>query len=348
MKLKNSIYIVLLLISFSMSFVVVQASIQTRNVDITSLASSYPLYLLDGHNRNVTITAEPQRIVSIAPSATEVVYAVGAGEKVVAVDLYSNYPNDAVSLQEINTYPSLDIENIIVRNPDLVFGADITSPDDIETLENQGITVFILAPFNIDDVLADIETVGIITNHEAEATTLKNSLQSRIDIVTQHTANSTSKPKIYLEFSYDPIFTFGKGTYGHDLIELAGARNIAENATGLYPQIDDEFVVMQNPDIIFYTKGSWTTTNASSISARTGWDTITAVKDGNIYPINEDWVSRGGPRIVDGLEEIQSKVQLISPTDTNKSNLTSGFEWCLILGLVPVIFVVTIQQRRRS
>jgi iron complex transport system substrate-binding protein len=138
---------------------------------------------------------------------------------------------------------------------------------------------------------------------------------------------------------YGPTFTYGNGTYGHDLIELAGGQNIAENASDQYPMIDDEFIIIQNPDIIFYSQGPWTTANVSSISARTGWEAITAVKNGNIFPINEDWVSRGGPRIVDGLEEIQSKI-LTSKSGEPGFNITSGFEWLLILGLVPVIIVL--------
>ena len=348
MKQKIVIYSILLLFSFSMSSTLVQASIEYRNVSNNITSTSYPLHLVDGHGRNVTITTEPQRIVSIAPSATEVIYAVGAGDKVVAVDLTSNYPNETESLRNISTYPSLNTEAIILQNPDLLFGADIIDQNDIETLENQGITVFILAPFDINDVLTDIETVGIITNHQAEATSLKSNLQSRIDTVKQKTTTLNYKPKIYLEIMYGPTFTYGNGTYGHDLIELAGGQNIAENASDQYPMIDDEFIIIQNPDIIFYSQGPWTTANVSSISARTGWEAITAVKNGNIFPINEDWVSRGGPRIVDGLEEIQSKVLLIGETEEPGFNITSGFEWILIFGLVPVILLFGRKRRYKD
>ena len=147
-------------------------------------------------------------------------------------------------------------------------------------------------------------------------------------------------PKIYLEFASDPLYTFGKGTYGHDLIELAGAINIAENATGLYPQVDHEFIVTNNPDIIFYTKGSWTTTNTSSISTRVGWEAISAVKNGMIFPINEDWVSRGGPRIIDGLEAIHSKVQEVVMTNSPTTKDIVTFHMFNILGLLPLLAVI--------
>ncbi|MFX1282079.1 MAG: ABC transporter substrate-binding protein [Promethearchaeota archaeon] len=314
---------------------------------------SYPFSLIDGHDRNVTIVKEPQDIISIAPSVTEVIYAVGAGDKLIAVDPNSNYPNETTILPKIGNYPTLDIEKIMALEPDLIFGADITSSDDVEKLENQGYTVFILAPFNVEDVLEDIEVVGLITNHESEANILKNSLQEQIDGIKHNATTLTFKPKIYIEYFSEPLFTFGKGTYGHNLIELAGGINIAENATNPYPQIDDEFVITQNPDIIFYAKGPWTTTNVSTIGNRKGWNIINAVKNGNIYPINEDWISRGGPRIVKALEEIHSKVKLVaSPSDSDQSvtpdsdqSVTPAFEWCWVLLMIPISVFIAVKRR---
>ena len=308
--------------------------------------SSYPLSLIDGYGRNITFTEEPQSIISIAPSATEVIYAVGAGDKVIAVDFSSNYPDEAASLPKIANFPTLDIEAIITNNPDVVFGAGITSQDDIDLMEDQGLTVFILAPFDVDDVLEDIETVGLITNHESEANLLKSSLQERIDNILQNVTTLSFKPKIYIEYYSEPLYTFGEGTYGHDLIELAGGINIAENATGLYPQINNEFVITQNPDIILYSKGTWTIANATTISNRTGWNIINAVKNEHIYPINEDWVSRGGPRIVEGLEEIHSKIKLVASPE--EGSVTVSIEWHWVLVLIPITLVVTIKRRYSS
>lgn len=308
--------------------------------------TSYPLHLIDDYGRNVTFEEEPQRIISIAPSATEVIYAVGAGEKLIGVDPNSNYPKETEILPKVTNFPSVDIEAIIVLNPDAIFGAGITSSDDVESLESLGITVFILAPFNVEDILGNIETVGIITNHLTEARDLKNSLQQRIDTVKQEAALNTVRPKIYIETYSEPLYTFGKGTYGHDLIELAGATNIAENATGLYPQINDEFVITTNPDIIFYTNGSWTTITPPLISNRTGWNSINAVKNGHIYPINEDWISRGGPRIVNALEEIHSKVKLVVSSSTTDTNITSAFGWSFLFVLLPVFIVFVLKRRR--
>ncbi|MHA1977370.1 MAG: ABC transporter substrate-binding protein, partial [Candidatus Hodarchaeales archaeon] len=149
-----------------------------------------------------------------------------------------------------------------------------------------------------------------------------------------------------LETFSEPLYTFGKGTYGHDLIELAGAINIAENATIPYPEIDHEFVITNNPDIIFYTKGSWTTINASSIKARVGWEAISAVKTGMIFPINEDWVSRGGPRIIDGLEAIHSKVQEVVGIHSPGNSDIIPFQMFNILGLLPLLAIIALRRLR--
>ncbi|MFW9991817.1 MAG: ABC transporter substrate-binding protein [Candidatus Odinarchaeota archaeon] len=308
----------------------------------------YPLTLTDGYGRNVTFDSEPVRVISIAPSATEVIFAVGAGDKVVAVDAYSNYP--AENITEINrtisTYPTLDMEDVISLSPDVVFAAGIISQDDITSLGDQGVTVFVLAPFNLEDIMTDIDSVGKITNHVDEATTLINSLQARINTVKEYVAaNFTAKPKVYVETSdYGGYWTYGNGTYGHDIIELAGGINIAENATGLYPMVDSEFIITQNPDIIFYTEGSWTTTNITTISNRTGWNVINAVKNAHVYPINEDWISRGGPRIVDALEEINGKLRMVKVGASPFS--IAGFEWLWIPVMSPVA-AITIWKRRK-
>jgi iron complex transport system substrate-binding protein len=325
----------------------IQETFITSSTNTTSHTTSYPLQLVDGHGRNVTFEEEPQSIVSIAPSVTEIIYAVGAGSKLIAVDFSSNYPNNTDSLDKIGTFPSLDIETLLVYNPDVVLGADITSPDDITTLENQGIKVFILAPFTIDEVLQDIETVGLITNYNDEAAALKANLETRLEIVKQEALNFTYKPKIYLEFFVDPLYTFGPGTYGHNLIELAGGVNIAENATTLYPQIDNEFVITQNPDIIFFAQGPWTITNASIISNRTGWEAIAAIKNNMVYSINEDWLSRGAPRILDALEHIHSKTRLIGSADTTATNIIAGFSWIQIFTLIPVMAIFLLKYRKK-
>ena len=314
---------------------------------ITSYSgTTYPFWLVDDYGRNITFMEEPQRIISISPSSTEVIFAVGAGNKVVAVDANSDYPSEVDQLPKIENYPTLDIEAIITYNPDLVFGAGITSYDDVANLEQQGISVFILAPFNVKEVLSSVEDVGIITNHHSEALNIIDSLQTRINVINGTVSEFKNKPKIFIEYFSYPLYTFGKGTYGHDIIELAGGINIAENATGLYPQVDDEFVITQNPDIIFYSKGPWTTTDLTTISNRTGWKSIKAVKNEHIYPIEEDWTSRGTPRIVDAVEEMHSKILDVIP-ELNPTRIAfTSIDIHFLLLFVPVVIPIVIYLRK--
>ena len=176
MRYRSFYYILILTFTISLGIIIVKANIEDENKLISLANASYPLTLTDGYGRNVTFTEEPQQIVSIAPSTTEVIYAVGAGDKVIAVDFSSNFPNETASLPKVSNFPAIDLEALLVLNPDLVFGAGITSNDDVTAMENQGIQVFILAPFTIEEILDDIIKVGQITNHSAEAILLKNSL----------------------------------------------------------------------------------------------------------------------------------------------------------------------------
>ncbi|MHA2096863.1 MAG: ABC transporter substrate-binding protein, partial [Candidatus Hodarchaeales archaeon] len=181
MKYRSFYSILVLVFTISLSLTLVKTNLGNENKSIFLQNTSYPLTLTDSYGRNVTFTEEPQQIVCIAPSATEVIFAVGAGDKVIAVDFSSNFPNETASLPKISNFPAIDLEALLVLNPDLVFGAGITSNDDVTAMENQGIQVFVLAPFTVEEVLDDIDKVGQITNHSTEANTLRNSLQSRMD-----------------------------------------------------------------------------------------------------------------------------------------------------------------------
>jgi iron complex transport system substrate-binding protein len=257
---------------------------------------------VDDYDRNVTITGYPERIVSVAPTPTEMLFAVGAGDLVVGVDGYSDYPAATQNITKVGDY-ELNIEQIITLKPDLILSSDLVPQADLDMLESNGIPYMIIADSTIDDIFASIQLVGNVTNHKTDAANLVASLKARISAVTNITlAPGVSKPSVYIE--YWPYWTFGPGSFGHDLIELAGGRNIAENETSEYPSVDDEFVVHENPDILVYTSGTYMTNNESEILSRPNWNTITAVEDMNVHSIDDNLISRYGPRIVDGLEQL--------------------------------------------
>jgi iron complex transport system substrate-binding protein len=247
----------------------------------------------------------PERLISLAPSVTEVLFAVGLGSKVVGVDDFSDYPVEAKNKTKVGAF-NLNYEVIISLKPDLVVGADITSKSQISDLEKKGFTVLILAPKTIYDVLQDIRLIGLVAGCVNAAMDLADSLDARIDAVTSKTSNaSLHKPRIYLEYdSFQGYWTFGPGSFGDDLIQLAGGVNIAHNATIAYPQINDEYIIKSDPEVIVYTTASYINTTAEKIKQRPGWSSISAVKNEKIYPIDNDLIARPGPRMVDGLEAL--------------------------------------------
>lgn len=269
---------------------------------ITTSPEEIGFFVVDDYGRTVEIEGVPERIVSCAPTPTEIMFAVGAGAQVVGVDDYSDYPSAAQSLPKIGSF-TLNLEAIIALQPDLIVSSDLVPLSQLEQLEDQGIPYFIFATRTLEMVYKDISMAGVITGHVVEAEALVSSLKERADAVTEKTlADGVAKPKVYVE--YYPMWTYGPGSFGDDLIYLAGGMNIAANTSSEYPMVTDEFVIAQNPDVIVYTTGVMSTTTADTIASRPGWDTMTAVTDDQIYGIDDNLVSRYGPRIVDGLEQL--------------------------------------------
>jgi len=268
----------------------------------TMATENRTMTFVDDHGRDVIINGYPERIVSVAPTPTEMLFAVGAGDLVVGVDGYSDYPAATQNITKVGDY-ELNIEQIITLEPDLILSGDLVPEADLAMLESNGIPYMIIADETISDVFASIKLVGDVTGHSVDAAKLVASLKARMSAVTDLTlAPNVTSPKVYVEyFSY---WTFGPGSFGHDLIELAGGTNIAEGKDTEYPTVTDEFVVSHNPDIIVYTTGPYMVNNETEILSRPGWNETNAVKNMDIHSIDDNLISRYGPRIIDGLEQL--------------------------------------------
>lgn len=283
--------------------VILTCLILTVIVGIVKVADASPeTIVVDDLGRTVAVTSS-ERIVSIGPSCTEILYALGLGDRIIAVDKYSDYPPEAIAKQRISKACMPDPEEVAALNPDLVVYYHWGPWDPtVETLSGLGLTVIAIAPKTLDDIIRDIKLIGNATGKSQEAGVLASALSQRIDEIRSRTSNVTVKPKVYIEYWYPPPWTFGPNTWGHQLIELAGGINAFGDATAEWVQTSDEEVIARNPDIIISLYGPMHYAPLESIKNRPGWDRISAVSSGAVYLVDENLFVRPGPRIVDGLE----------------------------------------------
>ena len=277
---------------------------------VRTVNASFPITVTDDLDRNVTITSPPERIVCIAPSTTEIVYALGLGDKVVGVDRYSDYPPEAVSKQYISDIYTLNPEEVAALSPDLVIMYSFYGPGDpnVEAIENLGINVVAIRPMSLNGILNDIKLVGIATGKLEKAEALVSQLNKTISQIREKTSNITDKPRVYMEFWYPPPWTFGPNTYSDEIIRIAGGINVFGNATADYVQTTDEEVIAKDPDVIIITYGPQHLhlVTLEDIKKRPGWSSVKAVKNGRVYLIDENLIVRPGPRIVLGLKTVAS------------------------------------------
>ncbi len=264
-----------------------------------------PLVFSDGLGREVILQGPAQRIISMAPSNTEILFALGAGAQVIGRDEISDFPPEAQAVTSIgSTYGELNTEAILALEPDLVLAATITSPEQVEALENLGLTLYLLPnPMTFEELFENLLTVGDLTGHTAEAETLTESLQARVKAVTD-AVQSVEPVRVFYEVDgSDPTapWTTGTGTFQDLLISMVGGENMAAGIEG-WGQINLETIVTADPQVILFGAGPWVPTTVDSLSARAGWEGIEAVLTGRIHPIETNWVDRPGPRMVNALE----------------------------------------------
>jgi iron complex transport system substrate-binding protein len=263
----------------------------------------------DGADGDAASGDTPERIVSLSPSATEMLFAIDAGDLVVAVDDQSNYPAEA-PVTDLSGYTP-NVEAIAGYEPDLVIFAN-----DLEGIESSlaalGIETLLLpAATTLDDSYAQIEQLGAITGHVAEAAEVVLDLQTRIDEAVARVPE-TDAPLTYYHELDNTLYTVTSKTFLGELYALAGLQNIADPAdtSGAgYPQLSAEFIVDQDPDIVFLADTKCCGQNADTFAQRPGFDALTAVKTGAIVELDDDIASRWGPRTADLLETIVDAVE---------------------------------------
>jgi len=260
----------------------------------------FPMTLTDEAGNPVSLPETPERIVSLAPSHTEILFALGLGDRVVGVTDYCNYPEEAAGRPTVGGFADIDVETVVGLGPDLVLGTSMHASELAPRLQALGVTTFIVDPRTVADVLETILTVGIITGRTQQAALLVAQMTERIAAVA-HAVEGEPEPKVFWELGPD-LFTAGPGSFVDDLIRLAGGENVASNAQGLWPQLGVEMILLEDPDVIVLADHAYGET-FEKVAARPGWGQIAAVVEGRVIELSDDDIfSRPGPRLVDALE----------------------------------------------
>jgi iron complex transport system substrate-binding protein len=264
--------------------------------------------LTDGLGREVKLDTPAQHVVSLAPSNTEILFAVGAGSQVVGRDEFSDYPEEAKSIASVGgSMGQYSAEAIVALKPDLVLVAEINTPELVKQLEDLGLTVYYLKnPLTLEEMYTNLEIVGQLTGHDV--TELVDSLKARVAAVDEKIMPLSSRPTVFYEIDATDAskpYSYGPGTFGDLLIQRAGGVNLVTLAsiTDAYPQVSLEQIVATNPGIIILGDSMWGVT-VDSVLTRPGWEGLDAVKNNQIFAFDDNLVSRPGPRLVDGLEQL--------------------------------------------
>ncbi len=267
----------------------------------------WPLVITDDLGNTIELAEYPQKIVSLSPSMTEILFAIGAGDQLVGRDDYSLYPEAALEVESIGgLWEGVPTEAILALEPDLILAAQIVSEENIQVLLDLGLPVYWQAnPTDFDSLYDNLQDIAEITGHTDETQTLVADLQTRVDAVVTTLADAKDAPVVFYELdATDPAnpWTTGTGTFIDYIINMAGGVNAAAALEGDYAQISAEELIAVNPEIILLADALYGTT-PESVVERPGWDVIAAVQNEAIYPIDPSIMSVPGPRLVDGLEE---------------------------------------------
>lgn len=289
--------------------------VQVQEATATTAApADTSISLIDGLGRQVDLPGPAERIISLAPSNTELLFTVGAGDQVVGRDPYSDYPAEAASITDIgDTFVELNTELIVSLEPDLVLAAEITPPEQVAQLEQLGIPVYWLAnPTDLEGLYSNVEIVGQLTGHSEDAAVASDGLRARAEAVTITVSGVTERPTVFYEVDglSDPNapFTAGTDTFIDLIITEAGGTNAAGAVSG-YVAMSVEELLVQDPDVILLGDSIYGAT-VEAVTERAGWSSLSAVQNGAVYPFDDNLMSRPGPRMIDALEQL---AQLLHP-----------------------------------
>ncbi|MEH7274826.1 ABC transporter substrate-binding protein [Neobacillus vireti] len=312
-KLTTLLFLLMLTIGVLAACGEQKEQVKEQNIGNTSKTAetAFPVTIKDALDDEVTINQKPDKIVSLIPSNTEIAFAIGLGEEIVGVSNYDNYPEEVTAKEKIGDL-TVNIEKIISLQPNLVLAHASTAhniTEGLQQLRDSGITVLVVNDAQtFDGVYDSIAMIGKATGATKEADSLIKDMQAKLAEIKDKAAKITEKKKVLVEVSPAPdLFTTGKNTFMDDMIGLINAENIANDQEG-WIKIDEEAMITRNPDVIITTYGFYDDKAVETVLERAGWENVNAIKNKQVIDVDSDRVTRSGPRIVEGVEELAKAV----------------------------------------
>lgn len=311
---KSLIFVLLLLLVFSVTGCTVKNEEVESNVEIVEevgtevevpVEESPYLVFVDGMDRDITLDKEPMTIVSVAPSVTETIFALGASDKLVGRTDYCDYPLEASSIESVGSLMDVNIEKIVEINPDIVIASTHFKAETLEKLTDLDINVaVIIAEESFDRVYSNIETIGKIVNRNDESSVIIDEMKEKVDYVKE-SVKDVDKLSVYYIIGYGEYgdFTATGETFISEMLEIAGGENIAKDATGWKYSL--EKLVEKDPEIVICESDEST---FNGVKEANGYKDLTAVKNGKLFSVDKNLVSRMGPRLAEGLLEISKLI----------------------------------------
>ncbi len=279
-----------------------------------SPAAAFPATLTDDEGTAVEIAAEPEVIVSLTPANTEILFALGAGDRVVATDDGTDFPEEAVALPDVATFSSVDVEQVVNLEPDLVIagGLGFTPADAITQLRALDIPVLVLYAPSVEGVYKDIELIGAATGTSEAAVALTSGMRAEIDAISQAVAASGTPPRVFYEIGYDAttgaIFAPADDSFVAEMVTLAGGDTITTGDPNTY-EIALEKLIEQDPEVIVLGVNPFYEPTPEEVAARPGWKVMTAVTKDDVRTVRDIEITRPGPRLPLGLRNLATTIR---------------------------------------
>lgn len=270
-------------------------------ISSTGLAGSFPITITDDLGHEVFIEERPQRIVSMTPSTTEILFALDLEEAMVGVTEYCNYPEAAITTEKIGGVDA-GLEPVLAQEPDLVVCTTMNTKETVERLKELGIPVIVIDSSSYDDIYPSISLLGEATGQAELAQEIVKSMKKEKEALQEKLALVKEPPLVFYEVWDDPFMSVNKDTFIGELILLAGGKNLTHDAASTYPIVSIETIIDKNPQVYILPTGHGNIKRMRDIETRPGFEYIDAIIKDQVYFVDQDIISRPGPRVIEALE----------------------------------------------